>query len=676
MNAPPPTPRSPLVPTPQDPKSPHSSSPQLPPRPLLPSWAWWLLLAGTLIWNLYALFAPKTAPTVALPYTTFVQQVQAGNVASVTMTGQNIEGTLKQPIGAPTDASQAPTGAPAPVASPTAAATAPVTYTQFTTVIPAYGHDRLLPLLEQQDVTVTAKDTSGGSWLLDLLISVLPTALFIGVLLLMGRQAQRGQQSMFGFGSSRARVYSQERPKVTFADVAGEEEAKAELREIVDFLKQPERYRALGARLPRGVLLIGPPGTGKTLLARAVAGQAGVPFFSISASEFVEMLVGVGASRVRDLFAKAKAAVPAIIFVDEMDAVGRQRGGGMMGANDEREQTLNQLLVEMDGFDDQTNVIVVAATNRPDVLDQALLRPGRFDRQVTLGLPDRDGRAAILWIHTRPLRLGLDVDLDLLARRTPGFSGADLANLANEAALVAARRGGADVTMRDFDEALDKIVLGTRQAALLGEEERRLVAYHEGGHALVAKFTPGADPVNKVTIIPHGRALGVTEQLPDEDRHNYPKEYLVGRLAGMLGGRAAEMLVFGQPTTGAESDLKQATSLARRMVGLWGMSDELGLPTYNVGETHPYLGQEMPEARDYAEATAADLDRAVRRLLEEAYGQAREILDRERPLLDALADELLAHETVDGQQIDALLAVHRASTAPVNGRVAAHGSTA
>jgi cell division protease FtsH len=387
-----------------------------------------------------------------------------------------------------------------------------------------------------------------------------------------------------------------------------------------------------------------------------VAGEAGVPFFSISASEFVEMFVGVGASRVRDLFAKAKAAAPAIIFVDEIDAVGRQRGAGLGGGNDEREQTLNQLLVEMDGFDEDTKVIVIAATNRPDVLDPALLRPGRFDRQVTVGLPDRVGREAILKIHSHPLRTGSGVDLAMLARRTPGFSGADLANLANEAALFAARRAGTDVYMADFDEAMDKIVLGTRQARLMSEEERRVVAYHESGHALVAKLTLGADPVSKVTIIPHGRALGVTEQLPEDDRHSFPKDYLLGRLAVMMGGRAAEQLVFHQPTTGAESDLKQATSLARRMVGLWGMSEDLGPVSYGVGETHPFLGRELAQPREYAEATAAELDVAVRKLVEQQYREALDLLEQHRPALDALAEKLIAHETVDGLQIDTLLA--------------------
>jgi cell division protease FtsH len=620
------------------------------PRRFLPSWLWWVVLAGLLAWNAYALLVPKAPPAAALNYTDFLNQVQAGNVASVTIAGQQVDGTFKQEVLWPPQAQ----GNPAPNQGQTPAQQ-PTNYSHFTTVIPANGNEALLQLLQSKTVNITVRDVSGGNWLLDLIMSILPLALMVGFLVMLGRQTARGQQGIFNFGGSKARLYNAERPGITFADVAGEEDAKYELQEVVDFLKNPARYHALGARLPRGVLLVGPPGTGKTLLAKAVAGEAKVPFFSISASEFVEMFVGVGASRVRDLFAKAKAASPAIIFVDEIDAVGRQRGAGLGGGNDEREQTLNQLLVEMDGFDENTSLIVVAATNRPDVLDPALLRPGRFDRQVTVGLPDRPGREAILRIHTRPLRLGVDVDLDLLARKTPGFSGADLANLANEAALYAARRHGTEVMMQDFEEAMDKIVLGTRQATVMGPEERRVVAYHEGGHALVARLTPGADPVNKVTIIPHGRALGVTEQLPDEDRHNYPKDYLLGRLAVMMGGRVAEEMVFGQPTTGAENDFKQATSLARRMVGLWGMSDELGPVSYGIGETHPFLGRELAQQREYAEATAAEIDAAVRKTLDQAYGRAQAILVKYRSVLDALADELVSHETVDGRKIEELL---------------------
>ncbi len=640
-----------------------------PPRSMGPRWLWWIGLAALLAWNLYIFLVPKAPPSAELNYTDFLNHVRAGDVATVTISGQVIDGTFNKPITIPSQnqpGSQSPQGSLPGVQGQTGSAT----YTKFTTVMPPQGDNQLLPLLEQNKVTVAAKDTSAGSWIIDLASGFLPVLLLIGLVYFMGRQAQRSQQSMFGFGGSKARVYNQEKPDVTFADVAGEEEAKAELAEIVDFLKNPQRYRALGARLPRGVLLIGPPGTGKTLLARAVAGEAHVPFFSISASEFVEMFVGVGASRVRDLFKKARAAAPAIIFVDELDAVGRQRGTGVGGGNDEREQTLNQLLVEMDGFDEKTNLIVLAATNRPDVLDPALLRPGRFDREVTVGLPDRRGREAILRIHTRYLRLGQDVKLEQLARRTAGFSGADLANLANEAALMAARRRGNEISMQDFEEAMDKILLGTRQGTLLEEKERRLVAYHESGHALVAKLTPGADPVGKITIIPHGRALGVTAQFSEEDRRNYPMDYLLGRLAIMLGGRAAEELVFAQPTTGAENDLKQATNLARRMVGLWGMSKKIGPVSYGVGESHPFLGREIHEPREFAEATAAELDQAVREMIENAYRQAEGLLQQHRHVLDVLAQELMTRESVDGEQLDALLEGEKASRDGTAGRVA------
>ncbi len=656
-------------------QSPHrpDPAPGPPPRPAAPRrfpWLWPLLLLALIAWNVYTWAVPKAPPALTLTYSAFMEQVGAGNVASLNITGQAIDGAFKSPVIQPVDAAATPPAGASTVVPGTATATAPATSTRFTTVAPPEQYAALVPLLQQQGVIVTAKDTGGGSFLADLAIGFLPVLLLVGVIVFMARNAQRGQQNMFGFGGSRARVYNAETPSVTFADVAGEEQAKQELLEIVDFLKSPGRYQALGARLPRGVLLIGPPGTGKTLLARAVAGQANVPFFSISASEFVEMFVGVGASRVRDLFTKAKAAAPSIVFVDELDAVGRQRGAGLGGGNDEREQTLNQLLVEMDGFDQKTSVIVLSATNRPDVLDPALLRPGRFDRQVTVGLPDRTGREAILKIHTRKLPLDPDVDLGVLARRTPGFSGADLANLANEAVLYTARRGATNVTVRDFDDAMDKIVLGTQQAKLMGEEERRLVAYHEAGHALVAELTPGADPVNKVSIIPHGQALGITEQLPEEERHSYPKDYLVGRLAAMMGGRTAEEMVFGQPTTGAESDLKAATNLARRMVGLWGMSDTLGPVYYGVGETHPFLGREIGQPREYAEATAAELDIAVRGLIEQSKQRALEVLEKHRPSLDALAGELLAHETIDRSTIQVLLADDRAAIAGQDTRTA------
>jgi cell division protease FtsH len=652
------------LPTPPSPTPRPGESPATPPRPGLPGRIWWAVFAALLVWNVLAFFGSAPSNSVEVPYSAFLTQANSDNIDQVTINGQLISGAFRHPIPWPPAASSASSspggaaspaaeGSPAAASSPAAAAT--TTYGQFTTIGPPLGDPTLLPILVSHNVTITAKNVSGGSGLLDLVIALLPVVLFVGVFLYLGRQMQRAQQGIFGFGGSRARLYDAEQPSVTFADVAGEDQAKIELAEVVDFLKNPDKYSRLGARLPRGVLLIGPPGTGKTLLAKAAAGEAHVPFFSISASEFVELFVGVGASRVRDLFTKAKAAAPSIVFVDEIDAVGRQRGAGLGGGNDEREQTLNQLLVEMDGFDAKTSVIVLAATNRPDVLDPALLRPGRFDRQVTVGFPDRVGREAILRIHTKGLPLAPSVDLAVIAGATPGFSGADLANLANEAALRAARAGKDKVGPEEFEEALDTLILGTRQAGLTNQEERRIVAYHEGGHALVARLTPGADPVNKVTIVPHGQALGVTEQRPMDDRRNYPLDYLVGRLAVSLGGRAAEEVVFGQPTTGAESDLKQATSLARRMVGLWGMSDDLGPISYGVGETQPFLGRELAAPREYAEATAARIDEAVTALIASAHEQARALLSRERRALDALAEELVAHEAVGAARIDEIL---------------------
>jgi cell division protease FtsH len=608
-----------------------------------------------LLWNTYLILSPTSVPSVTIPYSAFLAQAKADNVAQVTFTDQEVDGTFRAAIQYPP-----PTPSGSPSASPAASSdttSPPASYTNFTTTLPPIDDPVLLPLLEGNGVVIDATVAGGSilSVLFNIALSILPLVLLFGFLAYQGRQMQRTQQGIFGFGGSRARVYDAERPKVNFEDVAGQDEAKTELAEIVEFLKHPDKYRRLGARLPRGVLLIGPPGTGKTLLARAVAGEAAVPFFNISASEFVELFVGVGASRVRDLFAKAKAAAPAIVFVDEIDAVGRQRGAGLGGGNDEREQTLNQLLVEMDGFDDKTSVIVLSATNRPDVLDPALLRPGRFDRQVTVAFPDRAGREAILRIHTREIPLAPTVDLGVLARSTPGFSGADLANLANEAALRAARKTRDVVVQEDFEEALDSILLGTRQPGLTSIDERRLVAYHEGGHAIVARLTPGADPVHRITIVPHGQALGVTEQRPEEDRRNYPRDYLMGRLAVLLGGRAAEDLVFGQPTTGAESDLKQATSLARRMVGLWGMSDDVGPVSYGVGETQPFLGRELAAPREYADATAARIDEEVVAIITAARDRATTIIRSARPALDALAAELIAHEMVDSRRLDEIL---------------------
>ncbi|MGH2614484.1 MAG: ATP-dependent zinc metalloprotease FtsH [Thermomicrobiales bacterium] len=617
-------------------------------RPRIPPWVIAVLFLGLVAYQLYAIFDPqRDAQSITVPYSVVEQQVRAGNVTEVTLTDANITAELEEPVAWDRQKEQLVTPAP------DAEAQGIVEGDSLRATLPPVENTGLLPLLEQNDVVVKGESDS-SSLLSTLVVTLLPFLLIVGLIIFMGRQMSRGQQNVFGFGRSRAKQHDPERPQVTFADVAGEDEAKQELTEVVDFLRNPAKYHQLGARLPRGVLLVGPPGTGKTLMARAVAGEAGVPFFSVSASEFVEMFVGVGASRVRDLFDKAKQNAPAIVFVDELDAVGRQRFAGLGGSNDEREQTLNQMLVEMDGFETNQEVIVMAATNRPDVLDPALLRPGRFDRQVVIGLPDKSGRQAVLDIHTRGLPLASDVDKASLARGTTGFSGADLANLVNEAALTAARRNRKEITADDFEEALDKILLGTTRTGLMNPKEREVVAYHEAGHALVAHFTPGADPLRKVSIVPRGRALGVTVQMPEEDRHNYSRTFLHGRLAMLLGGRAAEMVVYDEVTTGAENDLKEASSLARRMVGLWGMSDELGPVYLGTGEEHVFLGREIMQEKAYSDATANRLDSAVREMVESALERAVQTTSEHRDGLDALVAALLEHETLDGKEVVAI----------------------
>ena len=640
-------------------------SPKLPIR-----WPWWVIAMLVLVaWNVL-LFLPVGGGPQGISYSAFRFELAAGNVATVDINGQTITGSLRHAPSGTSAAGTQSSGTASQSASAAAGSTpAASPDLGFQTVMPPFGDSSLLQELIAQNVAVTAEDTTSGPGIIpDLLINLLPFVLLIGFFIWGARRLQGTGAGILGFGGSKPRVYTAERPKVTFADVAGEEDAKAELREIVDYLRDRTAFERVGARLPRGVLLVGPPGTGKTLLARAVAGEARVPFFSISGSEFVEMFVGVGASRVRDLFARAKADGPAIVFMDEIDAVGRRRSSGPL-SNDEREQTLNQLLVEMDGFDDQTRIVVIGATNRPDVLDPALQRPGRFDREITVGYPDRDGREAILRIHTGGIRLAPVVDLGDVARQTPGFSGADLANLANEAALQAARAGRASVEPLDFSTAMDRITLGSRQPSLRDPEERRLVAYHEGGHAVVATLTPGADPVDKVTIVPHGRALGATRQLAAEDRQNYPRDLLLGRLAVLLGGRAAEELVFGQPTTGAERDLREATRIARQMVGAWGMSSALGPVSFEIDDA----ARANPLRPDYAEATASRLDEAVRELLEEARQAATAVLSANRDALDALATELLAHEVVDRDRLGQLVRRRPAPGAATPGASARRG---
>jgi len=634
---------------------------QLPPSPRS-TLLWWLIIIGLTMWNIFT-YWPRTSPEVKLPYTTFLEQVRSDNISGIHMTGDQITGAFKQPFQWPKAASPAPPVSPQPASEakpPVKTANGapehetPVTYKAFKVTFPAQiGDPALLPLLEAHSVAVVAEPPP-SHWLAFLLTDGFPILLLVGLFVWLGRQASRTQSGLFSFVRSRARRYTSDRPKVTFADVAGVDDVKADLQEEVDFLRHPAKYHQLGARIPRGVLLVGQPGTGKTLLARAVAGEASVPFFSISASEFVEMFVGVGAGRVRSLFQEAKAAAPAIVFIDELDAVGRRRGAGLGQTNDEREQTLNQLLVEMDGFDERQEVIVLAATNRPDVLDPALLRPGRFDREIVVGLPDRPAREGILRIHSRKLTLGPDVDVEVLARSTVGMSGADLANLCNEAALIAARLGHDDVTMSDFEEAIDKVMLGAARPSLRDPGERRVVAYHEAGHATVAWYTPEADPVHKLTIIPRGHSLGVTEQLPEDDRHNYSRTYLLARLAVMLGGRSAEEVVLGDMTTGAENDLVEATRVACRMVTRWGMG-ELGPVAYKADEEQPFLGYELSQGRDYSEATAASIDLEVRRMLAERHEAVVDLLKSKRAQLDRLAEALQQSESVGEAELVRLL---------------------
>jgi cell division protease FtsH len=613
-------------------------------------WGWWLVLLALMAWNIYVLI-PKSQPSASIPYSTFLDQVKANNVTSVQISGSEISGTFSSAILWPQNTPQATAVAgqstnPQPTTAANPAAT-PAKYGEFQTTFPeTVGDPNLMTTLNEHNVQVNV--TPPPNPIFTMLLSYgLPLLLLVGVMVWLGRQATRGQSGIFNVGRSKPRRYAEDHPQVKFNDVAGVDEAKAELKEVVDFLRKPEKYHKLGARIPRGVLLVGPPGTGKTLLARAIAGEAGVPFFSISASEFVEMFVGVGASRVRDLFEQAKATAPGIVFIDELDAVGRRRGAGLGSVNDEREQTLNQLLVEMDGFDEHHEVIVLAATNRPDVLDPALQRPGRFDRQVVVSLPDRSGREGILRIHTRNLQLAPDVKLGLLAQTTTGFSGADLANLCNEAALIAARENHTQVRMSDFEEALDRVLLGAARTLLLNEHDRQVVAYHEAGHALVAWLTPAADPVHKVTIIPRGRALGVTEQMPGDDRYNYSKEYLRARLAVMLGGRVGEEVALNDITTGAENDLVEATRLARRMITRWGMGS-LGPMALNTDEEQPFLGYEISQGREYSDITAARIDQDVQQLLEERHQFVQDLLNTQaRDKLDELAQALLQKETID-----------------------------
>ncbi|OLC81835.1 MAG: cell division protein FtsH [Nitrospirae bacterium 13_1_20CM_2_62_14] len=514
----------------------------------------------------------------------------------------------------------------------------------------------MVKVLRERNVQIEAKPPDENPWYITFLVTWGPFILFLGLWFFLMRQMQIGGNKALSFGKSRARMLTEERKKTTFADVAGIDEAKEEVSEIIEFLKDPRKFQKLGGRIPKGVLIVGPPGTGKTLLAKAIAGEAGVPFFSISGSDFVEMFVGVGASRVRDLFEQGKKHAPCIIFIDEIDAVGRLRGAGLGGGHDEREQTLNQLLVEMDGFDTTEGVILIAATNRPDVLDPALLRPGRFDRQIVVNRPDLRGRAEILKVHTKKVPVAGDVELEKIARGTPGFSGADLENLVNEAALWAARQNKKVVEVVDFETAKDKVLMGAeRKSLILSDEEKRTTAYHEAGHALMAKLLPGADPVHKVTIIPRGRALGMTMQLPTDDRHNYSKEFLYNTLAILLGGRVAEELVLHHITTGAGNDIERATDLARKMVCEWGMSERLGPLTFGKKDEEIFLGREIATRRDFSEQVAIEIDHEVRRLVTENYERATRMLTDHMGVLKALAEALLEKEVLDAPEIDQIV---------------------
>jgi len=584
-----------------------------------------LLLLGLLLWSVVTKQQPRE-PEV--PFSNFLEAVDENRVYDVSMQGQAIHGHYKAERGGPGEG--------------------------FKTYAPKDAD--LVKTLHDKSVVIDVKPEDNEPWYLVAMVNWAPMLLLVGVWVFFMRQMQVGGGKAMSFGKSRAKLLSENTHKVTFNDVAGIDEAKEELEEIIAFLKDPKKFTKLGGRIPKGVLLVGAPGTGKTLLARAIAGEAGVPFFSISGSDFVEMFVGVGASRVRDLFVQGKKNAPCIIFIDEIDAVGRHRGAGLGGGHDEREQTLNQLLVEMDGFETNEGVILIAATNRPDVLDPALLRPGRFDRRVVVPRPDVKGREGILKVHTRRVPIGDDVNIDLLARQTPGFAGADLENLVNEAALLAARKNKDRVAMSDFEIAKDKVMMGAeRRSMIISVEERRVIAYHESGHALVAKLVPNADPVHKVTIIPRGMALGLTQQVPLDDLNTLSTDHLLGELAVFFGGRAAEELALGSMTTGAGNDIERATELARKMVCEWGMSEKLGPMTFGKKEEEIFLGRDFTQKVDYSEQTAIQIDAEVRRILLEAYERAKLFLRRNLEVLHKMAETLLERESIDGAEIDEIL---------------------
>lgn len=638
------------------PGTPNKSAPQSK-MPPWKSWLWVFILILLANYVLARFFSPSPKEPIVIPYTLFKEEVTKKNVQAINSQGDAITGSFKTPITLDNEKTGAKVGPEGTPRKDTGSRVGSRTITSFKITVPAFADPGLEAFLISHGVQITAKPEQQGSFLMTLLFSFGPGLLLILFFVWMYRRAAQGgglgAGGIMGIGKSKARRYDQEETTgVSFEDVAGIEEAENELVEIVDFLKDPKKYTRLGGTAPKGVLLVGAPGTGKTLLAKAVAGEAKVPFFSMSAAEFVEMIVGVGAARVRDLFKQARENAPAIIFIDELDAIGRARGAIAISGHSEQEQTLNQILTEMDGFSSREGVIVLAATNQPDVLDKALLRPGRFDRRIIVNLPDKEGRKAILKVHTRNVPLAEEANLGEVAAITPGFSGADLRNLVNEAALLAARRGQEEVTYKDFMDSLEKIVLGPERPLILSANDRERIAYHEGGHAILGLLVPGADPVHRVTIVPRGQALGVTYQRPDSDRYNYPEGYLRARIVGMLGGRAAEEIVYGTKTTGAENDIEQATGIARMMVTRWGMSEQLGTVQFASRE-NPFLagqgGFEGP--KPYSEETAKTIDAEVSKIIRESHEEARKLLMEHRGQLDSLAQALVSKETLSEEEI-------------------------
>ncbi|HLC19181.1 MAG TPA: ATP-dependent zinc metalloprotease FtsH [Thermodesulfobacteriota bacterium] len=596
--------------------------------------ALWLIIIATVV-LMFNLISYKEPSAEKVSFSEFIEKVEAGGVSEVTIQGSDIEGRFQDGK-------------------------------EFATYSPQYPE--LVEKLRENKVKILVEPIADSPSWGTIFVSWFPMILLIGVWIFFMRQMQSGGGKAMSFGKSKAKLLTEDQHRVTFKDVAGVDEAKQEVEEIIEFLRDPRKFTKLGGRIPKGVLLVGSPGTGKTLLAKAIAGEAGVPFFSISGSDFVEMFVGVGASRVRDLFVQGKKNAPCIVFIDEIDAVGRHRGAGLGGGHDEREQTLNQLLVEMDGFESNDGVIIIAATNRPDVLDPALLRPGRFDRNVVVPKPDVKGREEILKVHTARTPLAEDVNMGVIARGTPGFSGADLSNLVNEAALLAARRGKERVDMVEFDEAKDKLLMGSeRRSMIISEAEKRNTAYHEAGHTLVAKLIPGTDPIHKVSIIPRGMALGLTQQLPIDERHTYSKEYLLNNIAVLMGGRAAEELVLKHKTTGAGNDIERATAIARKMVCEWGMSEKLGPLSFGKQEEHIFLGKEITQSRDFSEGTAEAIDDEVKKIVTENYYRAKNLLEERMDVLHTLAGELLEKETLDGVEIERIVFGKEPEPAPALG---------